>query len=116
VEIEEKLQFIGTVDPEGSDRLKRLLDRKSLLVDRNIYGEKFTNRQFSLVFDPLLKSAYEKSQILEILVNGNSPIAPIAAALSMDKADVFDHLKDLMKKNLVEIATFEDRNPVFRKR
>lgn len=116
MEIEEKLQFIERVDPDGCDRLKRLLDRKGFLNDRNVYGEKFTDRQFSLVFNPLLKSAFEKAQILEILAKGNSAIAPIAAALSMDKALVFDHLKDLLKKNLVEIATFEDRNPVFRKR
>ena len=43
----------------GIERLKRLLDRKSLLLDKNIYGERFTERQFDLVFDPLLRSAYE---------------------------------------------------------
>jgi hypothetical protein len=116
VEIEEKLQFIETIDPEGSERLKRLLDRKGFLLERNVYGEKFTNRQFSLVFDPLLRSAYDKARILEILAKGNSTISPIALELSLDKALVFDHLKDLMKKNLVEITTYEERNPVFRKR
>ena len=60
---EEKLQFIKSIDPEGGDRLSRLLERKSLLLDKNVYGERFTDRQFNLVFDPLLTSAYEKAQI-----------------------------------------------------
>jgi hypothetical protein len=116
MEMEEKLQFIQTVDPEGGERLRRLLDRKDFLLDRNVYGERFTERQFSLVFDPLVKSAYEKAQILERLEQKDSTVASLASGLSMEKPRVFDHLKDLLKKNLVEIATFEDRNPVFRKR
>ena len=60
-------RFIKSIDPEGGERLKRLLERKSLLLDRNVYGERFTERQFDLVFDPLLASAYEKAQILELL-------------------------------------------------
>jgi hypothetical protein len=116
MEMEEKLQFIQTVDPEGSERLRRLLDRKSFLLDKNVYGERFTERQFSLVFDPLVKSAYEKAQILDRLGQRDSTVATLASGLSLEKSRVFDHLKDLLKKNLVEIATFEDRNPVFRKR
>jgi DNA-binding MarR family transcriptional regulator len=116
METEEKLEFIKSVDPEGSDRLKRLLDRKSFLLDRNVYGERFTERQFSLVFDPLLTSAYEKARILEVLREKDSTVADLAGRLSMDKARVFDHLKDLMKKNMVEVATFVERHPVFRKR
>ena len=33
----------------------------------------------------------------------------------MDKARVFDHLKDLLKKNMVEIAGFEERTPRLQK-
>ena len=116
MEIEEKLQYIKTVDPDGSERLRRLLDRKSFLLEGNVYGERFTERQFSLVFDPLVKLAYEKAQILERLAEKDATVTSLASGLSMEKPRVFDHLKDLLKKNLVEIVTFEDRNPVFRKR
>lgn len=116
METEEKLQYIESVDPEGSERLKRLLDRRSFLLDRNVYGERFTERQFNLVFDPLLASAYEKAQILELLVRNDSTVPALAGSLSMDTARVFDHLKDLLKKNLVEIASYQERHPVFRKR
>ena len=113
---EEKLQYIKSIDPEGGERLRRLLERKSLLLDKNVYGERFTERQFNLVFDPLLGSAFEKAQILEVLGEKETTVANLAERLSLDKARVFDHLKDLIKKNLVEIAGFEERHPVFRKR
>jgi DNA-binding MarR family transcriptional regulator len=116
METEEKLQYIKSVDPEGGERLRRLLDRKSFLLDRNVYGERFTERQFDLVFDPLLTSAYEKAQILDLLGAKDSTVAALAGSLSMNKARVFDHLKDLLKKNMVDVATFEERHPVFRKR
>jgi hypothetical protein len=116
METQDALDFIKAQDPDGGERLKRLLDRKSLLLDGNIYGERFTERQFDLVFDPLLRSAYEKAQILELLSRKDETVASVAGQLSMDKARVFDCLKDLLKKNMVEIAGFESRHPVFKKR
>jgi hypothetical protein len=116
LETEEKLQYIKSVDPEGSERLRRLLDRKSFLMDRNTYGERFTERQFNLVFDPLLTSACEKAQILELLDEKNSTVGGLAGRLSMDKSKVFDHLKDLLKKNVVEVTGYEERHPVFKKK
>jgi len=116
MERQEALDYIKAQDPEGSERLKRLLERKSLLTDRNIYGERFTERQFDLVFDPLLRSAYEKAQILEQLDSKDCTVASLAGDLSMDKARVFGHLKDLIKKNMVEIVGFDERHPVFKKR
>ncbi len=116
MERQEALDYIKDQDPESSERLKRLIERKSLLLDKNIYGERFTERQFDLVFDPLLRSAYEKARILELLSGGDRTVASLAQDLSMSKERVFNHLKDLVKKNMVEIAGFEDRHPVFKKR
>ena len=112
METEEKLEYIESVDPEGGERLRRLLDRKSFLMDRNVYGERFTDRQFNLVFDPLLASAYEKAQIMELLGEKNSTVAALAGRLSMGKSNVFDHLKDLLKNNIVEVAGYEERHGI----
>ena len=116
METQEKLDYIKAQDPEGSERLKRLLERKPFLLDRNVYGERFTERQFGLVFEPLLTSAYEKAQILELLSQKEDTVASLAGRLSMDKARVFGHLKDLLKKNMVEITGFTERYPLFKKR
>jgi hypothetical protein len=116
LETQEALDFIKAQDPEGGERLKRLLERRSFLLDRNIYGERFTGRQFDLVFDPLVRSAYEKARILELLSVKDEKVASLASQLSMDKASIFAHLLDLLKRNAVEIAGFEERYPVFKKR
>ncbi len=116
METQETLDFIKAQDPEGGERLKRLLERKSFLLDRNIYGERFTERQFNLVFDPLLRSAYEKARILELLSVKDEKVASLAAQLSMEKSRVFAHLLDLVKRNAVEIVGYDERHPVFKKR
>ncbi|MGD0230701.1 MAG: ArsR family transcriptional regulator [Syntrophorhabdales bacterium] len=113
---QEALDYIKAQDPDGGERLKRLLDRRSLLLDRNVYGERFTERQFGLVFDPLVRAAYERAQILELLTQKEETVPSLATQLSLERARVFDHMKDLLKKNLVEIAGFDERHPVFKKR
>ncbi len=116
METEEKLEFIKQHDPESMERLKRLLERKTFLMDQNVYGERFTERQFDLVFAPLLAASYERARVLDALSGGDKTVYQIATALSLDAARVFDHLKELMRRNLVEIVQFEERHPVFRKR
>lgn len=113
---EEKLDFIKQHDTESVERLKRLMERKSFLMDGNVYGERFTERQFDLVFAPLLSSSYERARVLDTLSAGEKTVQHLADILSLDAARVFDHLKELMRRNLVEIVRFEERNPVFKKR
>ncbi len=83
MERQEALDYIKAQDPESGERLKRLVERKSLLLDKNIYGERFTERQFDMVFDPLLRSAYEKARILELLER-RGPHGCIAGARPVD--------------------------------
>lgn len=116
METEEKLQFIMEHDPESTERLKRLLERKTFLMDGNVYGERFTERQFDLVFAPLLAASYEGARLLDALSEGEKTVHQLAGTLSLDPARVFDHLKELMRRNLVDIVRFDERNPVFRKR
>ncbi|HUJ89886.1 MAG TPA: hypothetical protein VLX12_06820 [Syntrophorhabdales bacterium] len=116
MELEERLEFIKAHDPEGMDKLKRLLDRKTYLMDKNVYGETFTERQFNLVFDPLLRSGYDRARILEALSQKDDTVPRLAQALSLEHSRTFDYMKDLLKRNLIEIVGFEERHPVYRKR
>lgn len=116
MELEERLEFIKAHDPEGMDKLKRLLDRKSYLMDKNVYGETFTERQFDLVFGPLLHSGYDRAQILKALSEKDDTVPGLAEKLSLEQSRTFDYIKDLLKRNLVEIVGFEERHPVYRKR
>ncbi|MBP6940463.1 MAG: hypothetical protein KBB65_01705 [Syntrophorhabdaceae bacterium] len=115
-DVVDKLAFIGTHDPEGAQRLKRLLDRKDALNTGNVYGERFTNRQFSLVFAPLLAAALERAKILEALPEQGETIPVLSARLGMGQKMIFDHLKELVRKNLVEMAGHRDRDVIFRRK
>ena len=114
--LQDKLDYIASQDPASMERLKRLLDKKSFLLDKNIYGEQFTDRQFNLVFDPLLRTALDRARILELLAEKDNTIPALSGRLSMETWRVFDYLKDLLKNNLVEIVGYEERNPLFKRR
>ena len=114
--VEETLDFIKAQDPDGMEKLKRLLDRKSFLLDKNVYGETFTERQFNLVFDPLLRSGYDRARVLQALSEKDNTVPGLAAKLSMEEWRMFDYIKDLLKRNMVEIAGSDNRHPVYRKR
>ncbi|OPY74783.1 MAG: hypothetical protein A4E64_02136 [Syntrophorhabdus sp. PtaU1.Bin058] len=116
IDLTEKLDFIRTHDPEGAERLKRLLDRKDRLSAGNVYGERFTDRQFSLVFTPLLDAAFERARLLEVLPEQGETIPALSEKLGMGKERVFDHLKELLRKNLVEMAGHKDRDAIFRRK
>ena len=114
--MEEKLDFIRIYDPEGADKLKRLLDRKDALKAGNVYGERFTDRQFSLVFDPILALTFDKARVLEAVWNGEGTVKGLAAKLGLKEDMVFRHIKELMKRNFIEIAGHEGRHAVFKRK
>jgi hypothetical protein len=117
MDVTEKITFIKTFDPDGAARLERLLGKEETLkTTGNIYRERFTGRQFSLVFNPLIDTVFERARVLETLSKGNDTIPGIAVKLDMGKDRVFTHIKDLMRKNLIEIASHEGRDALFRKK
>jgi hypothetical protein len=116
-ELTQKINFIRTFDPDGAARLERLLEKEATLESKgNVYGEKFTKRQFSLVCNPLIDAVFERARMLEVLSKGTDTIPGIAAKLSLGKGRVFTHIKDLMRKNLIEIASHESGDALFRKK
>jgi hypothetical protein len=114
--IEEKLDFIRTQDPEGAAKLERLLGKKGALKEGNVYNEKFTDRQFSLVFNPLLDASLERAKVLEALSKSEGTIYGLSDKLNVGKEKIFNHIKELMRKNLVEIAGHKDRDAIFRRK
>ncbi len=116
MELQEKLDFIRSHDPDGAERLKRLIDKKSYLMDKNVYGECFTERQFNLVFDPLLNAAFERARVLQAIGDGRATVPALSRKLGMEAFKVFEHIKDLLKKNQVEIAGQEGRDPLYRRK
>jgi hypothetical protein len=116
MEMIEKLEFVGRHDPEGAAKLSRLLGRIDALKEGNVYGERFTERQFFLVFGPLLEASYERARLLEALSEKENTVGGLSEKLGMKPDIVFGHMKDLVKKNQVEIAGHEGRDALFRRK
>jgi hypothetical protein len=115
MEIEEKLDYVKNHYPEGAEKLTRLLGKKDALKTGNVYGERMTDRQFSLVFGPLLEAAFERARILEVLAERDGTIKALSERTGMKPDQVFSHMKDLLKRNMIEIGGHEDRDAIFRK-
>lgn len=116
MELTEKLEYIAKYDPEGAERLKRLLAKQDTLKQGNVYGERFTGRQFQFVFLPLLEAAYERARVLEALAGKGETVGAISDRLHLSRETVFKHMKEMLRKNLVEIGEHQDRDAVFRRK
>ncbi|MCX5798782.1 MAG: ArsR family transcriptional regulator [Proteobacteria bacterium] len=116
MDIAEKLEFIKKHDPEGAEKLNRLLGRKDALKEGNVYREKLTDRQFSLVVVPLLNATLERAKIIEALSEKEDTIQGLSEKLEMSQDMIFTHVKELMRKNLIGIAGHQERNAIFRKK
>ena len=113
---EEMLAYVRSQDSEGAEKLAKLLERKERLLKGNIYGERFTERQFSLIFDPLLTKAVERSRMLELLRHESGSVPAIAKKLGLETETVFDHIRELLRRDLVEIDGYENRYALYRKK
>lgn len=113
MDITDKLNFIKIYDPDGAARIEKLLSKKERLTEGNVYGERFTERQFYLVFNPLLETALERAKILETLSEGDRTAIHIAEALHIERSKVFNHVKELMRRGLIEISGYKDRDPLY---
>ena len=110
------LEYVRRHDPDGAEKLERLLKRKDVLMAGNSYGERMTERQFSLVFEPLLARAVERSRILENLGTETASVPELARRLGIAPGAVFDHLKELSRRDVVEISGYEDRDALYRRK
>jgi len=110
------IDYVRTQDPDGAERIVRLLKRKEALMAGNVYGESFTARQFSLVFDPLLKRAVDRARILEMLGRGQASVQELARDLGLGPNIVFEHIKELMRRDIIEIAGYSNRDALYRRK
>ncbi len=113
MDIMDRLNFIKKYDPDGAARIEKLLSKKDGLQQSNAYGESFTERQFYLVFNPLIDAAWERAKILEVLSGGDTTIIHIAGVLQMERSRVFNHIKELKRRGLIEISGYDGRDPIY---
>ncbi len=116
MDIGERLDFIRRFDPEAAERLERLLRKKGFLMEGNVYGERFTERQFLLIFQTLLDTAAEQARILESLTGRKATVVDLSGLLKLDPARVFSHMRELVRRNMVGIEAYDGQDPVYGRR
>jgi len=124
----ERIQGLGPT-PAGSDSIKRRLDsavkaastfrlrtfvakKRELTEDQNIYGEKFTDRQYDLVFKPAIKEEYARARVLDMIEDHK--IGEIAEELRIDTKRVVRLIGSLRREGKVTLDHMEEGVPVFK--
>ncbi|MCK4953030.1 hypothetical protein KAS14_04535 [Candidatus Bathyarchaeota archaeon] len=110
----EMISFIENVNPSAASRLNNLIEKKQELIEKgNVYGESYTERRFWLVVDPIIKTEYKRSQILQKTKNKALSVREIAKELSLSSKEVLLHITALRQRNLILLDRIEGTSPKY---
>ncbi len=114
--MEDQVAFIEKWDPFSAKKLRALLEKKPALIEEaNVYGERYTNRQFQISLDQILRREMTRSRICECLAEQEKPVRVIARELDMPPDVVLKHIVELRRRSLVVVDHIEDRKiPYYR--
>ena len=114
IERNEMISFIETVNPSAASRLNNLIEKKQELIEKgNVYGESYSERRFWLVVDPIIKTEYKRSQILQKIKNKALSVRDIAKELSLSNEEVLLHITALRQRNLILLDRIEGTSPKY---
>jgi len=114
VERNEMISFIETVNPSAASRLNNLIEKKQELIEKgNVYGESYSERKFWLAVDPIIKTEYKRSQILQKIKNKALSVRDIAKELSLSNKEVLLHITALRQRNLILLDRIEGTSPKY---
>jgi len=123
-EFTEKIKELGQIkyDKErleavrmaAADYRLRILATKEreLLEGGNKYGEVFTQHEMDRLLDDMVQDEYEAKRILLKLKEPMS-VKEIASELNLKPNEVFRHILDLKRLELIEIHEIRDNTPVY---
>ena len=107
--MEEKIAFIEKWDEFSAKKIRALLEKKPVLVEEmNVYGEIYTNRQFQIALDAILRREVARSRICEAVSEEVKPVRTIAKDLDMRPDEVLRHIVELRRRNLIVVDHIEE--------
>ncbi len=114
--MEEKIAFIEAWDPFSAKKIRALLEKKPALVEEgNYYGERYTNRQFQISLDTILRRETIRSRICQAVSEQEKSVRTIAGDLNMPPEAVLRHIVELRRRGLVVVDHIEDgKTPYYR--
>ena len=111
---EEMLGLIEKQRPDLGEKLKRLLDKKGFLQEKNVYGELTSGRQIEICYDSIFRTEYLRCRILESLRQEARSVKQVAEILGLSPREILWEMVELRRKNLVGLEKIEDRTPLYR--
>jgi DNA-binding transcriptional ArsR family regulator len=114
--MEDKIAFIEKWDAFSAGKIRALLEKKTAMVEEaNLYGEKYTPRQFQISLDQILKREMMRSRICEAVSEEVKPVRRIAEDVELSPRSVLRHIVELRRRGLVVVDHIEDgKTPYYR--
>jgi hypothetical protein len=111
---EEMIAAIEKQRPDMGEKLRMLLERKSFLKGKNVYGELYADRQIDICYDAILQSEYLRARILEVIRDEGRSVKQIAEILGKSPGEILWEVVELRRKNLLAIDKIDDRTPLYK--
>ena len=111
----EILNKLGTAEAVlAGEKIRWVIGKRTpFLESGNMYGEVFTEHEFSRAIDMILVEETEVQEILGKLREGAQSVKDLAKALAIPSERVFRYINALKRKDMVALEKVSGRTPVF---
>ncbi len=97
-----------------SEKIRWVIGKRTpFLEDGNMYGEIFTEHEFSRAIDMIIVEETEVQEILGKLKESAQSIKELAKALAIPTERVFRYVTALKRKEMVSLEKVSGRTPIF---
>jgi F420-non-reducing hydrogenase iron-sulfur subunit len=112
-EIFEKLKLAEAV--LDGEKIRWVIGKRTpFLESGNMYGEVFTNHEFNRAIDMIIVEETEVQAILNQLKDGARSVRGLAEDLAIPSERVFRYVTALLRKEMVQLETIDERTPLYR--
>jgi coenzyme F420-reducing hydrogenase delta subunit len=112
-EIFEKLNIAEAV--LAGEKIRWVIGKRTPFLETgNIYGEIFTEHEFSRAIDMIIVEETEVQEILARLKDGARSVKDLAEGLAIPSERVFRYVTALVRKEMIRLETVTDRTPMYR--
>jgi len=107
--MEGKIAFIEKWDAFSAGKIRALLEKKSAMVEEaNLYGERYTPRQFQISLNQILEREMARSRICEAVSQEEKPVRRLAEDVGLSPEAVLRHIVELRRRSLMAVDHIED--------
>jgi len=98
----------------ASEKIRWVIGKRTpFLEDGNMYGEIFTEHEFSRAIDMIIVEETEVQEILGKLREGAQSVKDLAKTLAIPTERVFRYITALKRKDMVALENVSGRTPIF---